>query len=169
MWPERSKRECVPYAQHAGVRACRATHVTRTAPRATIALCLLLGAAACGGSSVAPAAETGTIAIVSTPSSFSGVAGGTASAGLTISRGGGFGGEITLSASGAPSGMTVSFAPATVSPLLSSSSVSASIASTVPPGAYSVIVTGTGTGTQVTGKATLTISVLMALNMQTAR
>ncbi|TKT10837.1 M28 family peptidase [Streptomyces galbus] len=63
---------------------------------------------------------------------------------------------VTLSASGAPSGVTVSFSPASVTSG-ASSTATVSVGSSVPPGTYTLTVTGTGTTTH-TAPYTLTVT-----------
>ncbi|MFF8930388.1 M28 family peptidase [Streptomyces longwoodensis] len=63
---------------------------------------------------------------------------------------------VNLSASGAPSGVTVSFSPASVTSGASSTATVA-VGSSVPPGTYTLTVTGTGTTTH-TAPFTLTVT-----------
>ncbi|MEU6594223.1 M28 family peptidase [Streptomyces sp. NPDC046881] len=62
---------------------------------------------------------------------------------------------VTLSASGAPAGVTVSFNPASVTSG-ASSTATVSVGSSVPPGTYPLTITGTGTTTH-TATYTLTV------------
>ncbi|MEU1012884.1 M28 family peptidase [Streptomyces sp. NPDC005890] len=62
---------------------------------------------------------------------------------------------VNLSASGAPSGVTVSFSPASVTSG-ASSTATVSVGSSVPPGTYPLTITGTGTTTH-TASYTLTV------------
>jgi len=101
--------------------------------------------------------------VAATPSSFSAVAGSSASAGLTVTRGVGFAGEVTLSTSGAPEGMTVAVLPASLGPLITSGTVLANVAATVAARAYSVsVVARSAANGQITGSTTLTITVIVA-------
>ncbi|KUN40082.1 aminopeptidase [Streptomyces longwoodensis] len=63
---------------------------------------------------------------------------------------------VNLSASGAPSGVTVSFSPASVTSG-ASSTATVTVGSSVPPGTYTLTVTGTGT-TSHTAPFTLTVT-----------
>ncbi|MEU5661853.1 M28 family peptidase [Streptomyces longwoodensis] len=63
---------------------------------------------------------------------------------------------VNLSASGAPSGVTVSFSPASVTSG-ASSTATVTVGSSVPPGTYTLTVTGTGTTTH-TAPFTLTVT-----------
>ncbi|MET8767749.1 M28 family peptidase [Streptomyces sp. NPDC004658] len=62
---------------------------------------------------------------------------------------------VTLSASGAPSGVTVAFSPASVTSG-ASSTATVTVGSSVPPGTYNLTITGTGTTTH-TAPYTLTV------------
>jgi hypothetical protein len=140
--------------------------------RGTLAALSLTIAAACAGGDTptTPPAATPTIAVTATPSSFSAVAGSSASAGLTITRGGGFAEEVALSSSGAPAGMTVAVTPATLSPSGSSGTVVATVATSVAAGAYSVtVIARATTNSRITGSDTLTITVIPAVSMRVAR
>ena len=140
--------------------------------RATAAATSLTIAAACAASDAptTPPAATPTIAVTATPSSFSAVAGSSASAGLTITRGGGFAEDVTLSSTGAPEGMTVAVTPATLGPINSSGTVVATVAASVVARAYQVTVLARATtNSRVTGSTTLTITVIPAVSMRAAR
>ncbi|QTE01024.1 M28 family peptidase [Streptomyces cyanogenus] len=63
---------------------------------------------------------------------------------------------VNLSASGAPSGVTVSFSPVSVTSG-ASSTATVSVGSSVPPGTYPLTITGTGTTTH-TASYTLTVT-----------
>lgn len=63
---------------------------------------------------------------------------------VTIDRQGDFDGAVNLNASGAPFGMSISFAPS--SPGSTSTTISIAVASRVPVGVYPVTITGTGNG-----------------------
>ncbi|MEU7100767.1 M28 family peptidase [Streptomyces longwoodensis] len=63
---------------------------------------------------------------------------------------------VNLSASGAPSGVTVSFSPASVTSG-ASATATVTVGSSVPPGTYTLTVTGTGTTTH-TAPFTLTVT-----------
>ena len=90
---------------------------------------------------------------------------GTSTISITISNG--FNSAIALSASGLPSGTTVSFNPQTIpAPGSGSSTMTVTVGSSTPTGTYPITVTGNGGGVQhnvtvnltVTGPASFTIS-----------
>jgi hypothetical protein len=142
----------------------RAAHVTRTLVHLAIAMGVTALTGACGtgdgGSNVTQPPLIGTVTVVTTPSSFSAVQGGSASAGITLTRGGGFSGDAVVTASGAPPGMTVTISPTTFTPLLTSGTMTVSVTATVPPAAYPIVVRASGTSGQPTATTTVTLSVL---------
>ena len=77
----------------------------------------------------------------------------------TITRVGGLTGDIAMTTTGAPSGMTVAFAPTPVT--ATSSTITVTVGSAVATGSYPLTITGTGTG-NVIGSATLTVTVTTA-------
>ena len=78
---------------------------------------------------------------------------------LTSTIVGGFNSSITLSASGAPSGATVSFNPQTIpAPGSGNSAVTISVGSSTPAGTYPITLTGNGGGVQQTATVTLTVT-----------
>ena len=81
---------------------------------------------------------------------------GNAQAALTLTRQGGFTGDVNLTATGAPVGMSVAFAPATVSG--TSSTVTVTVGASVAAGTYPVTITGTGTG-GITASTPLSVTV----------
>jgi subtilase family serine protease len=76
---------------------------------------------------------------------------------LTSAVTGGFNSAITLTASGQPSGMTVSFSPASITGA-GSSAVTFQIAANVPAGSYTVTLTGTGSAAP-SARSVTTVSV----------
>ena len=135
--------------------------------RAAYILSSLLLANGCGGGDppVQPPPVPGTVAVTATPSSFSAAIGSTSSAGLTISRGSGFAGDVVLTASGVPAGMTIAFSPATVGAAIVSSSVSATVGAAVAVGVDTVTVVATATAdNQIRGSTSLIITVTPAVS-----
>jgi kumamolisin len=112
----------------------------------------LIGALA--GTSSAP-----NFAISASPASLSVLQGnnGTSSISTTIS--GGFNSAISLSASGQPSGVTVSFSPASIAaPGSGSSTMTMAVGSSTAAGTYPITVTGTGDNITRTATVTLTVT-----------
>ena len=78
---------------------------------------------------------------------------------ISTSIAGGFNSPITLSASGVPSGTTVSFNPNPISaPGAGSSTMTVNVGSTTPTGTYPITVAGNGGGVQQTLTVTLTVT-----------
>ena len=93
------------------------------------------------------------------PSSLTVQQGNQGSSTLTSTIVGGFNSSITLSASGAPSGATVSFNPQTIpAPGSGNSAVTISVGSSTPAGTYPITLTGNGGGVQQTATVTLTVT-----------
>ncbi|WP_425508327.1 pre-peptidase C-terminal domain-containing protein [Tahibacter amnicola] len=99
---------------------------------------------ACG---TRPACSGGTpdFTIAATPASQSVCAPGTTSYTVNIGATGGFSNNVTLAASGLPSGVTASFAPNPVAPG-SSSTLTLNVASSAAAGSYTVTINGTASG-----------------------
>jgi fibronectin type 3 domain-containing protein len=84
---------------------------------------------------------------------------------LTTTVSGGFNGAISLSSSGAPSGTTVSFNPATIpAPGSGTSVMTITVGSTTRIGTYPITVTATNGSTQHTATVTLTVTGQIALS-----
>jgi kumamolisin len=112
----------------------------------------LIGALA--GSSSSP---TPSYSLSASPGSISLVRGNSGSSTITSTVSGGFSGTVSLAASGAPAGVTVSFNPASISGG-GSSTMSITTASTVATGTYTITVSGTSGGTTKTASVSLTIT-----------
>ena len=97
--------------------------------------------------------------ISASPSSFSVPQGQQGSSTITTTISGGFNNSITLSASGAPPGTTVSFNPNPIpAPGAGSSTMTVSVGANTPAGLYPITVTGTGGGIQQTTTVNLTVT-----------
>ena len=97
--------------------------------------------------------------ISASPASFSVVQGNQGTSTITTTLSGGFNSAISLSASGMPSGTTVSFKPNPIpAPGSGNSTMTITVGSSTPVGTYPVTVTGNGGGIQQTATVTLTIS-----------
>jgi len=113
--------------------------------------------------SVTPTGGTATpdFSISTSPTSVSVAQGASGSSTVTTAVSGGFSNAISLSASGAPTGVTVSFSPTSIAaPGSGSSTMSITVGSTVTAGTYTITVTGTG-GT-ITHTATVSLTVTTA-------
>ena len=99
---------------------------------------------ASGGTTPTTPTPGGAFALGLAPSALSLTQGGTGSATLAITRSGGFTGAVTVSASGAPNGMTVSASPNPATG--TSAAVSVTVASDLAPGSYTIALAATGAG-----------------------
>jgi subtilase family serine protease len=111
----------------------------------------LVGALA-GSSSTQPG-----FSLSASPGSVSVVAGNSGSSTITSTVTGGFDSAVTLSSSGAPSGVTVTFSPTSITGS-GSSTMTMAVASTVAAGTYAITVTGTSGSTKETTTVSLTVT-----------
>lgn len=97
--------------------------------------------------------------LTASPTAVSVTVGSSGAASVTTAVSGGFNSAVALSASGAPTGVTVSFSPASIAaPGSGSSSVSLAVAAGTAAGTYSITVTGTGGGLSESAKISLTVT-----------
>src|SRR5271157_1234180 len=97
--------------------------------------------------------------ISAAPASLSVAAGNQGTSTITTAITGGFNSAISLSASGVPSGTTVSFNPSTIpAPGGGSSTMTITVGSSAPTGTYPITVTGNGGGIQQYTTVTLTVT-----------
>lgn len=89
------------------------------------------------------------------------VQGQTSTVPLTITRTSGYTDAVTLSATGQPTGVTVTFAPTSIASGATTSTASFAVAATVAPGSYPITITGAGTGVTAQN-ATVTLTVTSA-------
>jgi hypothetical protein len=103
--------------------------------------------------------------ISASPSSLSVVQGKQGTSTITSTISNGFSSAITLSASGMPSGTTVSFNPNPIpAPGSGSSTMTITVGSSTPTGTYLITVTGSGGGVQQNTTVNLTVTALVALS-----
>jgi subtilase family serine protease len=105
-----------------------------------------------GGTSSTPS-----FILSASPSSLSVAQGGTGSTTISSTVSGGFDSTITLSASGAPTGVTVAFSPASITGA-GSSTLTFTVASTSVAGTYSITVNGASGSTTETTTVSLTVT-----------
>ncbi|MEW5915406.1 MAG: hypothetical protein AB1762_03330 [Gemmatimonadota bacterium] len=91
-----------------------------------------------------------------TPATLSIVSGQSGSTTANITRVGGFTGAVNLTSSGAPTGITVAFTPASVTG--GSAAIAVNVGASVAAGAYTITISGSGTGVS-NQTATLTVTV----------
>ncbi|MBV8985382.1 MAG: hypothetical protein JO248_13175, partial [Acidimicrobiia bacterium] len=93
----------------------------------------------------------------SSPASQSAVAGTSASYTLTTAAVGGFNGQVALSVSGLPTGVTSTFTPTSIAGS-GTSTMALTVAATTVPGTYALTVTGTSGTLSHTAPATLVVT-----------
>jgi kumamolisin len=106
-----------------------------------------------------PTSQTPAYTLAVSPTAVSVTAGSSGSSTVTTSVSGGFNSAIALSASGQPSGVTVTFSPTSIAaPGSGSSTVGLAVASGTATGTYSIVVSGTGGGITHTATISLTVT-----------
>jgi hypothetical protein len=123
------------------------------------------GTEACGGTpstcqSVTPGgAPTPDFSISASPSSLSVLQGSSGNSTVTTAALNGFNSAISLSASGAPAGVTVSFSPTSIAaPGNGTSTATFTVASSTATGTYTITITGTGGSITHTTTVSLTVT-----------
>jgi kumamolisin len=103
--------------------------------------------------------QTPAFTISASPTSLSVVQGNTGTSTITTGVSGGFNSAIALSATGAPSGVTVGFSPSSIgAPGSGTSTATFTVASNATPGTYSITITGTGGGLTQSTTVSLTVT-----------
>jgi len=103
--------------------------------------------------------QTPAFTISAAPSSISVAAGSSGSSTVTTTVSGGFNSAIALTASGAPTGVTVGFSPSSIAaPGSGTSTATFTVASTTAAGTYNITITGTGGGLTQTATVSLTVT-----------
>ena len=101
----------------------------------------------------------GSFTISASPSSLTIQQGNQGTSTITTTISGGFNSSVNLSASGMPTGTTVTFNPPTIPPPGNgSSAMTVTVGSNTPPGTYPITVTGTGGGIQQNTTVSLTVT-----------
>ena len=108
---------------------------------------------------LAPTSTSPSFAITASPGSVSVVRGNSGTSTISTTISGGFNSAVTLTASGQPTGVTISFNPASVAaPGAGSSTMTMVVASTTVAGTYPITVTATGGGITHTATVSLTVT-----------
>jgi hypothetical protein len=131
-----------------------------------LAALLLSGTLTCGGGSTSapsPPPLQQFSGVTLSPPALRALRGHESASTLTPDVSGGFDSPITLTSSGVPQGVTVTFDPATIPPS-STSTMTVTVASGTPTGNYTISITGSGGGTQKTTQLTLTVTAQVLLN-----
>ena len=107
-----------------------------------------------GGGSTSPS-----FSLSASPGSVSVAQGGNGASTITSTVSGGFSGAVALTASGQPTGVTVTFSPTTIAaPGSGSSSMAIAVAATTVAGTYTITVTGTSGSTVASTTVSLTVT-----------
>ncbi len=117
----------------------------------------------CGGGDAAPTPPPpqGTLSVAVTPAALTLVAGATGASAAAITRGGSFAGDVALSATGAPTGVTATFASANLGAGVTSSAITIVTTAATAAGNYPIVISAAGTGV-TTQTVTLTLTVTAA-------
>jgi subtilase family serine protease len=108
---------------------------------------------------LAPTSTSPAFAIFSSPSSVSVVQGSNGTSTISTTVSGGFDSAVALSASGQPSGVTVTFNPLSIAvPGSGSSTMTMAVSAGTAAGTYTITVKGTGGGITHTTTVTLTVT-----------
>jgi subtilase family serine protease len=108
---------------------------------------------------LAPTTTSPTFTLSASPASVSVVQGNSGTSTITTTVAGGFDSAVALSASGQPTGVTVSFNPTSIAaPGSGTSTLTLAVASTTVAGTYTITVTGTGGGITHTATVSLTVT-----------
>jgi subtilase family serine protease len=114
---------------------------------------------------LAPTSTSPSFSISASPASVSVTQGTNGNSTITTSVSGGFNSAIALSATGQPSGVTVSFNPTSIAaPGSGSSTMTMAVASTVATGTYTITVSGMGGGITQTTTVSLTVTAVASGN-----
>ena len=108
---------------------------------------------------LAPSSSSPAFTISASPGSVSVVQGNSGTSTITTAVSGGFSSAIALTASGAPTGVTVGLSPASIAaPGSGTSTATFTVASTTATGTYTITVSGTGGGITHTATVALTVT-----------
>jgi len=112
---------------------------------------------------LAPTSTSPVFAINASPASVSVVQGSSGASTISTTVSGGFDSSVALTASGQPTGVTVSFSPTSIgAPGAGSSTLTMAVASTTAVGTYTITVSGTGGGTTHAATVSLTVTAPIA-------
>ena len=103
---------------------------------------------ACGDDDDPPTVDTGAITVALSASTLALTQGESETATVTVTRAGGFAGPVALTAEGAPAGVTVAFAPASVPGAAATTTLTATASAEAAPGSYPITVRASGQGVE---------------------
>jgi subtilase family serine protease len=114
---------------------------------------------------LAPTSTSPNFTIAASPGSVSVAQGGNGSSTIATAVSGGFNSPIALTASGQPTGVTVTFSPASIAaPGSGTSAMSIAVASTTATGSYTISVSGSGGSTTHIATVMLTVTTVATGN-----
>ncbi len=114
---------------------------------------------------LAPTSTTPNFSISASPTSVSVVPGSNGTSTITSTISGGFSSAVALTATGQPTGVTVTFNPASITaPGAGTSTMTMAVASTTATGTYTITITGTGDSDTRTTSVTLTVTAPASAN-----
>ena len=128
--------------------------------RERIALAATVLLPACGGDGEKePTGSSGSIQLAVSPAALSVEQGTSGSVTVSLTRGGGFTGVVSLAVSGLPTGITATISPTQLAATETSATVSATAAASVAPGTFTATITATAQGvSQATASYQLTVT-----------
>jgi kumamolisin len=110
------------------------------------------------------AGTSSSFTISASPTSASVAQGSKGTSTITILASGGFDSAVTLSATGQPTGVTVTFSPTSIAAGAGASTMTMTVASTTATGTYPITVSGVGNGITHTTTVNLTVTAAPAAN-----
>ncbi len=133
--------------------------------RSLVGLAAVTLAAACGTSEgTGPGGGGGSISINLSKTTLTVQQGGSDNLTASITRAGGFTGDVTIATTGAPSGVTAVASNVSTSGGTTTGTITVSVAASVAPGSYPLTVTASGNGvTSVQAQVTLNVTALPAI------
>ncbi len=145
--------------EHRGLRTSRIDRF------AVLSAVLLITACSTGGDSMEPQPMTGSISVSVSPTSDAVEQGEATVVTATVTRSGGFSGSVTISVTGAPSGVTATVGTAATMGSATVASVAIEVGPDVDPGVYSITLRASGSGVSTT-TATYSLTVTAAPSFQ---
>lgn len=133
-------------------------------------LMLVLLSTACGGSDPVDPGPTPTIELQATPAALNIVQGQSGTVQLALVRGGGYSGNVSVSTSGLPAGVSAAVSPSPITGTTTSATVTVTSTLSAAPGTYDVTVTASASGvTGVSDVFELTITAAPAFSIALAQ
>jgi uncharacterized membrane protein len=109
-----------------------------------------------------PVSPPGTLGVTASRTDLTVTQGGSDTLTLNVTRGGSFSGPVTLTATGAPDGATVTLASPTLASGVTSTTATVTVVAAVAPGTYPITITAAGTGISTNPTTTINLTVTAA-------